>query len=354
MQYEVNHLHLELSSLCNARCPLCPRNFQGFPANMGYTETNLDLDSVQKSLSPELLNNVEFVLINGNFGDFVMNPQSVEIIRYIKQHVPAWSKIEVHTNGSARDRQFWSDLGSMNISIKFNIDGIGDTNNLYRQDTNFDTIIKNAQTFIAAGGHAMWNMTVFDHNRHQIEQVKVLAHQLGFAESTFRDTDRNHGPVYNRKGTKIHWFKDDWQWPDQIDELFIQQQISDSMQRPLPSPQHKTVSCWAKKNRSVYIAADGHVYPCCWVGHNPQSYRSHTGIAQWNVETSKYVHNNHAPTVGLKAALEWFDTMFADLNTTKTPDVCYHNCRVKGTRSSDTGTTSVIVVRNGQKIRMLR
>jgi sulfatase maturation enzyme AslB (radical SAM superfamily) len=293
---------------------------------MGYKETNLDLDSVQKSLSPELLSKVTFVLINGNFGDFVMNPQSVEIIQYIKQHVHHNCKIEVHTNGSARDRQFWTDLGNMNIRIKFNIDGIGDTNNLYRQDTNFDTIVKNAQTFIAAGGYAMWNMTIFDHNKHQIEQVKVLAQKLGFAESVFRDTDRNRGPVYNRKGTKIHWLKDDWTWPDQIDDSFIQQRIADSLSRPMFNPQYKTVSCWAKKEKSVYIAADGHVYPCCWVGHNPTDYKSHTGLSQWNQETAPLIANNHAPTVGIKAAMQWFESLSNTWNTDNKPRVCLYTC----------------------------
>lgn len=326
MQYEISHLHLELSSLCNARCPLCPRNFQGFPANMGYEETNLDLTDVQKTLPPEILANVEFVLINGNFGDFVMNPQSVEIIRYLKQHVHCDCKFEVHTNGSARVRQFWSDLGSMNITIKFNIDGIGDTNNLYRQDTNFDTIIKNAQTFIAAGGRAIWNMTIFDHNKHQVEQVKILAQQLGFAESVFRDTDRDRGPVYNRKGTKIHWLKTDWNWPDQIDQSFVQHRITESQHYSVDKPQHKTISCWAEKTKSVYISADGCVYPCCWVGHSPQTYKSFASISQWNQETAPLIANNHAPTVGIEAAMAWFESLADTWQSDNKPGVCLYTC----------------------------
>jgi len=326
MQYEINNLHLELSSMCNARCPLCPRTFQGFPSNMGYEETNLDLVDVQKALPPDLLSKVNFVLINGNFGDFVMNPQSVEIIQYLRQHIPRYGKIEVHTNGSARDRQFWTDLGSMNIRIKFNIDGIGDTNNLYRQDTNFDTIIKNAQTFIAAGGHAVWNMTIFDHNRHQIDQVKIMARELGFAESTFRDTDRDRGPVYNRKGTKIHWLKTDWNWPDQIDELFIQQRVTESQNYPVNKPQNNTISCWAEKVKSVYISADGHAYPCCWVGHSPKTYRSFDGISQWNQETAPLINNNHAPTVGINAAMAWFETLADTWQSDNKPGVCLYTC----------------------------
>jgi MoaA/NifB/PqqE/SkfB family radical SAM enzyme len=324
MKYQIKHLHIELSSHCNARCPLCPRNFQGYPANMGYTETHLDFDTIQKILSLDTLQPVEFILINGNFGDFVMNPQSIDILEYLKQSAPR-AKIEIHTNGSARDRQFWKRLGELGVRIHFGVDGLSDTNHLYRQDTNFDVIMKNAQTFIDAGGHAIWGMTLFDHNRHQLPAVQELAAQMGFAEVRPRDTDRHTGPVYDRQGQKIHWFNDDWQWPDQVDEDFVE--FAKTLPYDNPPPKiDRTVTCWAEKNQSVYIAADGHAYPCCWVGHNPHSYRSHTGISIWNDETIEYAHNNHAPTVGLHAAIEWFESLGKTWNTPDQPRICAYTC----------------------------
>lgn len=325
MQYEINHLHLELSSLCNARCPYCPRNFQGYPANMGYTETNLDLETVQKILPKEILSKVTFILVNGNFGDFVMNPQSVEILQYFRETAGTDCKIEVHTNGGARDRHFWHRLGELGIRIHFGIDGLADTNHLYRQDTSFDLIMKNVQAFIDAGGHAIWGMTLFDHNRHQLTDVTALAAQMGFSEVRPRDTARDQGPVYNRQGQKIHWFVNDWQWPDVIDDEFVENVKQHTIKQSLTKVDRE-VECWAEKNKSVYIAADGHVYPCCWVGHNPTSYRNHTSMAHWNEEMSKYVHNNHAPTVGLTAAIEWFDTLSASWHTDSQPGACAHNC----------------------------
>ena len=182
MPYEIEHLHIELSSMCNARCPLCPRNFQGYPVNMGYTETNLDLETVKKILPSKTLRKINFILVNGNFGDFVMNPESIEILQYFVLHTNRLCRIEVHTNGSARDRQFWHSLGKLGIVVHFSVDGLADTNHLYRQDTNFDLIMKNAQAFIDAGGYAIWSMTMFEHNRHQLPEIQMLAKKMGFAE----------------------------------------------------------------------------------------------------------------------------------------------------------------------------
>lgn len=353
MLYEIDHVHIELSSMCNARCPLCPRNFHGYPTNMGYTETNLDLETVQKILPKDILKKLSHILVNGNFGDFVMNPQSVEILQYFVLHTKRDCKIEVHTNGSARDRQFWHSLGKLGVVIQFSIDGLADTNHLYRQDTSFDQIMKNAQAFIDAGGYAIWSMTVFEHNQHQVSEIQALAKKMGFAEVRPRHTVRDQGPVYNRQGQKIHWLVSDWGWPDTVDENFVKTKQQDIYKYTVESIDQKVVQCWAEKNRSVYIAADGHVYPCCWAGHNPQNYRNHTGLSRWNNEIAQYVHNNHAPTVGLESALAWFDTMYTDINTTKTPAVCQYTCKI-GNASEPAVTKSVIVVKNGQKIRVLK
>lgn len=40
---EIRRVDMEISSLCNAECPLCPRNLYGFPYNDGYVERNLTL-----------------------------------------------------------------------------------------------------------------------------------------------------------------------------------------------------------------------------------------------------------------------------------------------------------------------
>ena len=79
---DVRRVDIELSSECNASCPLCPRNMFGYPNNRGYPEHSMTLDEVKRIFSPEFLNQINKFWINGNFGDMVMNKDTIPIIKY--------------------------------------------------------------------------------------------------------------------------------------------------------------------------------------------------------------------------------------------------------------------------------
>ena len=102
----IREVHLEISSLCNARCPLCPRNFRGYPYNDGYVEANLTLDNAKHIFTSTFLKQLNRIWINGNFGDAVMNPETPDIVEYFRPHNKDLI-IDVSTNGSARDENFW-------------------------------------------------------------------------------------------------------------------------------------------------------------------------------------------------------------------------------------------------------
>jgi len=214
---EIRHLHIELSSICNARCPLCPRNLYGYPINLGYKETSLPLNIIKKSLDKNFLNQINSILINGNFGDFVSNSESVEIIKYLRSSNPK-TEIVVSTNGSARDENFWKELGQLDITIEFCLDGLEDTHHLYRQDTSWHKIIKNAEAFMKAGGKACWKMIKFKHNEHQIDDCKSLSEKLGFNSFVLVDEGRNTGPVFDRKGNLSHIIGD-YQGPTDLNSF---------------------------------------------------------------------------------------------------------------------------------------
>ena len=80
----IKHLHMEFSTICNARCPLCPRNLFGYPINHGYKETNLSLELVKKSFHPIFVKQLTNLQVNGNFGDFVSNPESLTIVKSLQ------------------------------------------------------------------------------------------------------------------------------------------------------------------------------------------------------------------------------------------------------------------------------
>ena len=101
---DIVHLHLEISSKCNAECPLCPRNFYGYPYNDGYIEHNMSLSESQHIFQPKFLKQLTAIVISGNFGDAVMNPDTVEIIEYFSKCSSA--TIFMSNNAGARDKEY--------------------------------------------------------------------------------------------------------------------------------------------------------------------------------------------------------------------------------------------------------
>jgi MoaA/NifB/PqqE/SkfB family radical SAM enzyme len=278
---DIRHIHLELSSLCNARCPLCPRNFHGYPYNSGYNEANLSLSQLQTILPIGVVAQLDRILINGNYGDFVMNPESVDIITWLRTINPTMA-IDVYTNGGARDRNFWQQLAKLNLKISFCIDGLEDTHHLYRQDTLYQQVIKNAKTYIDAGGQAIWVMTEFEHTAHQIEEARARSKELNFYHFKLRPTDRDNGPVYDRQGKKIFKLKGiDRNLPDQLTDEYIKeyQKKQNVEATHLPSTT-KHISCDAKERKSIFISSEGAVIPCCWLGLAGTIPQFYSGIAE--------------------------------------------------------------------------
>lgn len=328
MLYDIGHVHLELSSLCNARCPFCPRNYYGYPHNFGYTETNLALKDVEKIFNPRTIAGIKGILINGNFGDFVMNTESPDVVEYFLQHNKDL-KITVNTNGSAGSRQFWERLGRSGITVFFSVDGLEDTNHLYRQDTSFNNIMRNARYFIDAGGSAHWKMIKFQHNQKDRGKLHKLAADMGFVKVWMMDTVRDQGPAFDRYGNKTHVIdQDDHAVPQQISTEWIEQASGQFVTKPA-SGTKSHISCQAKRDQSIYVSADGHVYPCCWVGFNPRDFRPMSSQRLWNQQISPLIDHNHAPTVGLEKAVEWFHALAHAWGSDQQPDVCQRFCGEK-------------------------
>ena len=302
---EIRHVHLEISTLCNASCPWCPRTFWGYPYNGGYPELNLTLKHAQHIFTPEFLSQLTGIMINGNYGDAVMNPETPDIVEYFRQHNNDLI-IEISTNGSARNAEFWTRLAQANAHILFALDGLNDTHHLYRQNTSWATVIKNAQTFIQAGGVATWKMIEFDHNLHQVDQCKRLSQTLGFKNFQLVNQGRNTAPVFNKQGKLTHVLGK-YTGEKEFAVLFHKKinntvLLEDIVKNRTPA----TIECTVKKQRSVYIAANGDVSPCCHTGFYPHAYGAGQYHQAANNQLKSIIKKNNALEYSLKECIEWF------------------------------------------------
>ncbi len=198
----IKHVHLEISTKCNAACPLCPRNFFGVDIIDDYPLIDMSLEQAKQIFTKDFLNQLRRIDINGNLGDFVTAKDGVEIVKYFRESNPNLH-IEISTNASAKPN-IWEELAKNKVFVEFCLDGLADTHSLYRQNTNWNLIVDNAKKFINAGGIATWKMVLFEHNKHQVEECEVLSKKLGFKTFDLVDHGRNFGPVFNKHKELTH------------------------------------------------------------------------------------------------------------------------------------------------------
>lgn len=302
----IRDVHLEISTLCNAACPWCPRNFWGYAYNSGYPETYLSLKQAREIFSGSFLRQLTSIRVNGNFGDIVMNPEGADVIEFFASQNPDLV-IKINTNGGARDSKFWTRLAQTGAQVRFALDGLSDTHHLYRQNTAWSTVMRNARTFIQAGGHAGWQMIRFKHNQHQIQDCKRMSLEMGFKQFELIDDGRDTAPVFDRQGNLSHVLGDyrgETSFPIMFhkktnDQVLLEDIIENR------KPKSK-LSCQAQTLHSIYIAANGDVSPCCWTGFYPRTYGKGQYHQAANAQLVPLIAKNNALEYPLAECIQWF------------------------------------------------
>ena len=238
---QIRQLTTELTFRCNAKCPACHR-WKPLSINLNDPKYTISLERFKQLFNPELLQNLEWLVLNGNFGDSIMNKQFREIISYVKSQ---GTRLLIHTNGGIHGHDYWTDVGNILTKddiINFDLDGLWDTHHIYRINTKFENVFANAKSVIATTkAQVHWKYIVFEHNKHQVEEAKALADKTGFTTFSTVKTSRDvfapkSGAFVHSKKTKA--FKE------------AKRQI------------HCVWDNWGK----WYISPEGLVFRCCWTG----------------------------------------------------------------------------------------
>jgi len=321
---EIKTVHLEITAACNASCPMCARNINGGEVNPQLPQTELGLDDIKKIFDPKFVTQLERVYLCGNYGDPVAARDTLEALTYFRTYNPN-IYLSMHTNGSAKRPEWWAELARIigrKGHVVFSLDGLEDTNHLYRQGTVWSKIMENAQSFINAGGRARWDYIVFAHNEHQVEAAEQLSKSMGFERFQFKKSARFFSmasgvtkemhQAANRKGmatTLLQAPTNPKYRNGALDELakiakseaevkFLPSRANDipvlAAQKFHADPDKKKpmerywdevpIKCKVAEEKSLYISAEGVVQPCCWTaGQMYVWYWTPKGGQIWNL-----------------------------------------------------------------------
>lgn len=285
---DIRQVHLELTSNCQASCPMCERNINGGQLNPNLLITEIDLKLFKQIFHCKFLKQLNQISLCGNFGDPILSSDLLDICAYINSVNPN-IHLDIYTNASARSTIWWNDLADVvpkNHSVIFAIDGLEDTHHIYRIKTDYNKIIENATAFIHAGGTAVWSFISFKHNEHQIELAKEHAKTLGFSKFIYKASKRfvneERFPVKDEQGNIKYYL-------EMPTDNNIKLMDAEDINHYTRWVEQSDIDCAAKHKNEIYIDARGHLYPCCFLAGVAYTYADPNSITYkpWQEEKQR-------------------------------------------------------------------
>ena len=269
------HFHIEISSKCTLKCPRCAR--QEVPE--GLVNTELDLEFFKRNFTPEFITaNVEKITFCGDDGDPIYAHDLIPVIEYIKSIKPV--ELVIVTNGSYKNIMWWTQLGSLldsHDSIHFSIDGYDhESNNLYRINSDWDSIIAGLQTVRASSRcQIVWAAIAFKFNETKLDFMEQFAKQLGVDRFQLTKSTK-FGSIYPSYGVNdpleptVKFLSNSHRFEREVTFLTPYRYRIPDINIKLSNNviiQNNVKPLCEIGNKGLYIDARGRLFPCCWVAN---------------------------------------------------------------------------------------
>lgn len=281
---DIDQINIEVSSLCNSICAWCPR-YENMSSliNKQLTPTYVTLEQFKDWFPTDFIAQIDNWAYSGDYGDAGTNPDLLQIFEYTFKYNPEAS-VEVNTNGGMKTPKFWYQLGKLFSERKqrkviFSIDGLEDTNHIYRRNVKWHKVLENASAFLEAGGEAYWDFLIFKHNQHQVEEVLNLADKMGFKEVRVKYPQGFDGGNMQVRDKELNvLYEIEPISPDYIKDTHIK--LNGAMAEDISYDvwgeametryidEEGEINCYSMRSGTeIRVMSDGMVYPCVHFGH---------------------------------------------------------------------------------------
>ncbi len=320
---------IELTSHCNAACPGCKRT-QLLIKKQPFPLAHLDEQILFSCFSKINLKNFALKLY-GALGDPLLHPKILDVIEWFLERD---AKIIISTNGSLRSESWWRSLGHLSaktqrLNVAFAVDGLEDTNPIYRVKTNFEIISRNMRAYALAKGLGEWVFIEFDHNIHQKDQARKMAQSMGLdfyvkrATRNIKDLKLTHK---NNLSQKIQTISTKNSTPHR--EAGLYNKITNN-QISVYDPH--SINCTFYHGKKFFIACDGTVWPCCYLWDEYlkkenfyKTVSKHCPAKGWNSIYENDLENIFSNVFYMSISDLWKETSL------RFEKRCYKSCGAKG------------------------
>lgn len=297
---KIRRLQIEITSFCNAQCPSCERaKYEVLPEHIYKRHLNsieISLDQIKKWLPLDKMKSLMHIHLCGNIDEPTLHPNLYEICKYLEDNTPEHIWIHISTNGGTRNKKFWETMATLDRTlIIFGIDGLEDTNHIYRKNVKWKKLQNNFRTYIENGGFASWQFIIFKHNEHQISEAEERSVDEGFVTfNTVNSSRENHEvEAVEKKYTAGSCVK------------------------------CKATYFNSELEESFFVDVRGNVWPCCWMATKDVS--NYQFAPKVGKSFGHFLsHNLNYDTFENIVEGDMFANLFENLHTF---DVCNQHCK---------------------------
>lgn len=275
----VRSIHMELSSRCNAACPGCSRFIMNSPiVKPDLIQTDVTLEQFKSWFPVEFVSKIKKWQFCGSYGDPMACKDIYEILEYLCDNSKA--SIQINTNGGLGNKELYKKIGNLFADapmgqrfVTFSVDGLKDTNHLYRRNVIWEKLWENMMAYLSTKAASHWDFLQFKHNVHQIEEARELASKYNMIfnlKNPFM-MEKRAMPVYS-KDLKLDYIIENAF--DNGYEPYVPAPADYISPLPQKIEVEGTITCHSIKqtnmffgvNTEIYVDAQGNIMPCCFVG----------------------------------------------------------------------------------------
>ena len=295
---QIRHIHFEPTQRCQAMCSMCDRT-----NNSHMKNAEISINQFKQIIDSHFAKQLDSFLMCGNHGDPMVAKDTLDMYEWLRYH-NSFLHLHMTTNGGGRSDSWWKDLAKVfgnNGKVTFSVDGLEDTNHLYRVNVDWKRVENSMDVYTQAGGKGLWVFLIFEHNEHQVEEAERMDKLFGL-EFVKKKTGRW---VQSYKGKKIE--KKETSKGNELkppsNKKYQNRSVNDyekliNKHGDFNSYLDATdIICKSLKTKEIYISAEGLVTPCCWTAG--KLYKAYESIGQnqmWSyIDDIKNINALHTP-----------------------------------------------------------